>query len=108
MLNRSLAVFLIGAFAFTALSFAKTHEKIHQPKLTPQDSGTTQGLIAVSPVDSRVVWASGRGGTFLLTTNGGETWKAAVVPGAGTSPSAMRRGSTSSVMRLPGGGPYVG
>jgi len=82
MLNRSLAVFLIAAFAFATQSFAETHEKIHQPKLTPQNSGTAQGLIAVSPVDSRVVWASGRGGTFLLTTNGGETWKAAVVPGA--------------------------
>jgi len=81
-MKRSLAVFLIVAFAFATLSFAETHEKIHQPKLTPQNSGTTQGLIAVSPVDSRVVWASGRGGTFLLTTNGGETWKAAVVPGA--------------------------
>src|SRR4030088_351829 len=82
MLKRSLAVFLTAAFAFATLSFAETHEKIHQSKLTPQNSGTTQGLIAVSPVDSRVVWASGRGGTFLLTTNGGETWKAAVVPGA--------------------------
>src|SRR5260370_38926082 len=77
MLNRSLAVFLIAAFAFATLSLAETHEKIHQPKLTPQNSGTTQGLIAVSPVDSRVVWASGRGGTFLVPPNGGETWKAA-------------------------------
>jgi photosystem II stability/assembly factor-like uncharacterized protein len=82
MSKSSLAFFLIAAFAFANLSFAESHRRIHQPKLTPQTSGTTQGLIAVSPVDSRVVWASGRGGTFLLTTNGGETWKAAVVPGA--------------------------
>jgi photosystem II stability/assembly factor-like uncharacterized protein len=82
MLKRSLAVFLIVAFAFATLSFGEMHPKIHQPKLTLQNSGTTQGLIAVSPVNSRVVWASGRGGTFLLTTNGGRTWKAAVVPGA--------------------------
>ena len=80
MLKRSVAVFLIAAFA--TLSFAEMHPKIHQPKLTPQNSGTTQGLIAVSPVNSHVVWASGRGGTFLLTTDGGKTWKAAVVPGA--------------------------
>src|SRR2546425_3110371 len=69
-------------FLAIALASFSSAEKIRQPKLTPQNSGTTQGLIAVSPVDSRVVWASGRGGTFLLTTNGGETWKAAVVPGA--------------------------
>jgi photosystem II stability/assembly factor-like uncharacterized protein len=82
MLKRSFAVFLIAAVAFATQSFAEAHRRVHQPKLTPQTSGTTQGLIAVSPVDSRVVWASGRGGTFLLTTDGGTTWKAAVVPGA--------------------------
>ncbi len=82
MWKRSPAVLLIAAFAFATLSLAETHRKIHQPKLTAQNSGTTQGLIAVSPVDSRVVWAAGRGGTFLVTTDGGETWKAAVVPGA--------------------------
>ena len=53
-----------------------------QPRLTPQDSGTTQGLIAVSPVNKHVVWASGRGGTFAVTTDGGATWRAGVVPGA--------------------------
>src|SRR5207302_7688353 len=33
-------------------------------------------------VSSRVVWAAGTGGTYVVTTDGGETWKAAVVPGA--------------------------
>ena len=82
MSKRSLTVFLITLFALATLSFAETHSKIHQPTLTPQNSGTTQGLIAVSPVNSRVVWAAGRGGTFLVTTDGGDTWKAGVVPGA--------------------------
>ena len=36
----------------------------------------------MSPVNSRVVWASGRGGTFVVTTDGGQTWRAGVVPGA--------------------------
>jgi photosystem II stability/assembly factor-like uncharacterized protein len=76
MLKRSLAVFLVAASA--TFGFAKEH----QPKLTPQNSGTTQLLIAVSPVNSRVVWAAGTGGTYVVTTDGGETWKAAVVPGA--------------------------
>ena len=39
-------------------------------------------MISVSPVNSRVVWAAGTGGTYVVTTDGGETWKAAVVPGA--------------------------
>jgi photosystem II stability/assembly factor-like uncharacterized protein len=54
------------------------------PKVTVQNSGTTQGLIAVSALNSRVVWASGRGGTFAVTGNGGKTWRSGVVPGADT------------------------
>ena len=76
-----LSLVMIG-FALSILAPAQEASKIHQPKLTAQDSGTTQGLIAVSPVNSRVVWASGRGGTFVLTTDGGKHWKAGVVPGA--------------------------
>jgi photosystem II stability/assembly factor-like uncharacterized protein len=79
MLKRSVMVFLIAAFP--TFGFAQGHE-VHQPKLTPQTSGTRQLLIAVSPVNSRVVWAAGTGGTYVVTTDGGETWKAAVVPGA--------------------------
>jgi len=81
MLKPSLAAFLIAVFACATLSFAESHA-IHQPTLTPQNSGTTQGLISVSPVNPRVVWASGRGGTFVVTTDGGAHWKAGVVPGA--------------------------
>src|SRR5215469_13084858 len=53
-----------------------------QPSLTPQNSGTTNSLIAVSPVSDRVVWASGRNGTFTVTTDGGDTWRAGTVKGA--------------------------
>jgi photosystem II stability/assembly factor-like uncharacterized protein len=52
------------------------------PTLTPQTSGTQNRLQAVSPVDARVVWASGVGGTFTVTTDGGRTWRAGVVAGA--------------------------
>lgn len=73
--------FFLIAFSAT-FGFAQEAERIHQPKLTPQNSGTTQLLISVSPVNSRVVWAAGTGGTYVVTTDGGEHWKAAVVPGA--------------------------
>ena len=79
MLKRSLLLLIAISATF---GFADDHWKDHQPKLTPQKSGTTQLLIAVSPVNSRVVWAAGTGGTYVVTTDGGETWKAAVVPGA--------------------------
>ena len=53
-----------------------------QPTLTPQNSGTKNGLIAVSAANARVAWACGSKGTFTLTTDGGDSWKAGVVPGA--------------------------
>ena len=65
----------------TTFCFAQRQEQMPQPKLTPQSSGTTQLLIAVSPVNSRVVWTAGTGGTYAVTTNGGDTWTAGVVPG---------------------------
>lgn len=48
-----------------------------------QSSGTTASLRGVSAVSPAVVWASGAGGAYLRTLDGGATWQAAVVPGAG-------------------------
>lgn len=80
MFKHSVLVLLLAAYA--SLASADNPPKIRQPTLTPQSSGTTQLLIAVSPVNSRVVWASGAGGTYVVTTDGGNTWKSGVVPGA--------------------------
>jgi photosystem II stability/assembly factor-like uncharacterized protein len=52
------------------------------PTLTVQHSGTINRLQAISPVNRLIAWASGVGGTYTITTDGGETWRAAVVPGA--------------------------
>jgi photosystem II stability/assembly factor-like uncharacterized protein len=73
------AVFLLAFFATFALAQAPS---VPQPKLTFQQSGTNQLLISVSPVNANVVWAAGTGGTFVVTTDGGNVWKAGVVPGA--------------------------
>lgn len=75
-MKRSLFFFVLPLFVFAA-SAQDSH-----PTLTPQTSGTSQLLIAVSPVNSRVVWASGAGGTFVVTTDGGAHWRSGVVPGA--------------------------
>jgi photosystem II stability/assembly factor-like uncharacterized protein len=50
----------------------------------PQTSGTTASLRGISAVNDRIAWASGTGGTYLTTVDGGATWKAAKVPGAGS------------------------
>jgi photosystem II stability/assembly factor-like uncharacterized protein len=79
MLKHTLTCFLItGAASFTSA----LDRGFHRPTFTPQKSGTNQLLISVSPVNSRVVWAAETEGTYVVTTDGGATWKAAVVPGA--------------------------
>lgn len=50
--------------------------------LQDQVSGTTQRLQAVSVVDPNIAWASGTGGTFAVTLNGGQSWRTGVVAGA--------------------------
>jgi photosystem II stability/assembly factor-like uncharacterized protein len=47
-----------------------------------QPSNTTENLRGISVVDDQVAWASGTHGTYLRTTDGGNSWRAAQVPGA--------------------------
>lgn len=47
-----------------------------------QASGTNVRLRGVSAVSARVAWASGAGGTYARTVDGGRTWQMGQVPGA--------------------------
>ncbi len=58
------------------------HVLLASPVLTPQHSGTSVLLQAISPVSAEVVWASGHGGTWVRTLDGGATWEAGRVAGA--------------------------
>jgi photosystem II stability/assembly factor-like uncharacterized protein len=49
---------------------------------TTRASGTKARLRGLCVVNGEVAWASGTGGTFLRTSDGGKTWKAGSVPGA--------------------------
>ena len=51
---------------------------------TIQNSNTTEDLRGLNAVSASVVWASGTHGTYLRTTDGGNTWISAHVPGAET------------------------
>jgi photosystem II stability/assembly factor-like uncharacterized protein len=48
----------------------------------PQQSGTTARFRGVSAASRTVAWASGSGGTYARTTDGGATWRSSVMPGA--------------------------
>ncbi|MDQ6711121.1 MAG: hypothetical protein M3Z11_11270 [Candidatus Dormibacteraeota bacterium] len=76
-----MATLALSPAATASASTAGTHGA---PTVTPQVSGTTKRLQAVSAVNSRVVWASGLGGTYTVTTDGGAHWHPGVVPGAET------------------------
>jgi photosystem II stability/assembly factor-like uncharacterized protein len=78
MSKRIPAVFLCALLTLVACSAATAFGQ--QPTLTPQNSNTTNLLIAVSPVDDNVVWAVGTSSTFVVTTDGGNTWRAGTVP----------------------------
>jgi photosystem II stability/assembly factor-like uncharacterized protein len=73
------AVLFIALALFVAFN-ATVALSQQQPTLTPQNSNTNQLLIAVSPVDENVVWAVGTGSVFVVTTDGGQTWRSGVVP----------------------------
>jgi photosystem II stability/assembly factor-like uncharacterized protein len=49
---------------------------------TKQQSGTTARFRGVSAVSPMIAWASGSGGTYARTTDGGANWKSGVVPDA--------------------------
>ncbi len=50
--------------------------------LTTQKSNTTENLRGISVPTDKIAWASGTHGTYLRTTDGGNSWQAAQVPGA--------------------------
>ncbi len=50
--------------------------------LQEQKSKVPGRLQAVSAVNEKIVWASGTGGSFTVTTNGGASWRSGVVAGA--------------------------
>jgi photosystem II stability/assembly factor-like uncharacterized protein len=47
-----------------------------------QNINTTASFRGLSVVNDKVVWASGTGGTVIMTADSGKTWKVMTVPGA--------------------------
>ena len=48
----------------------------------PQTSGTDASLRGISAVSETIAWASGSGGTYLRTLDGGATWQVEAIAGA--------------------------
>lgn len=67
------SVLLLVLFGFVSLANAQWQKQIVESKAS---------LRGLSVVNKNVVWASGTGGTFLRTIDGGKTWKIGKVPNA--------------------------
>src|SRR3954467_8851466 len=96
LLPMRISVFAATIVAASTLGFSQKH----QPTLTPQQSGTINRLQAISPVNPQIVWASGVGGTFAVTTDGGQHWRSGVVPGAETLQFRDVEGITAKIAYL--------
>jgi photosystem II stability/assembly factor-like uncharacterized protein len=48
----------------------------------PQTSGTNASFRGIHAVDAQNVWVSGTSGAYVISSDGGATWRAAQVPGA--------------------------
>lgn len=79
LVSLSLAVVLFGPVSLRA---EDTSSEPATLELASLDSGVAVRLQAVSPVDARVVWASGLEGTWVRTDDGGDTWTSGRIAGA--------------------------
>jgi photosystem II stability/assembly factor-like uncharacterized protein len=66
-------ILLLTIFLFAAIAHAQWQK---------QSVDTKASLRGLSVVTENIIWASGTGGTFLKTTDGGKNWTVGVVPGA--------------------------
>jgi photosystem II stability/assembly factor-like uncharacterized protein len=78
MLHHLLRAMPIAAVLTAAIAVSAPAQTV--PRVTEQQSGTTQLLQAVHAVNDSVVWASGHGGVVLRTLDGGRRWEQLKTP----------------------------
>jgi len=71
-------LFLLSAWLWASLSFAQS------PEWKQFQSLGKASLRGLSPISDQVCWASGSGGTWLKTEDGGASWQSGTVAGLDT------------------------
>jgi photosystem II stability/assembly factor-like uncharacterized protein len=71
-------LFLLAAWLWASLSFAQS------PEWKQFQSPGKASLRGLSPISEQVCWASGSGGTWLKTEDGGASWQTGTVAGLDT------------------------
>jgi photosystem II stability/assembly factor-like uncharacterized protein len=108
-MTRSIRCILLALAAACSSASTKSTNLVsvagNAPTLTPQRSGTTNRLQAISPLSDRIAWTSGVGGTYAVTTDGGDTWRSGVVPGGDSLEFRDVEGLSENVAYLLAAGP---
>lgn len=79
MISRAPVLLLI-----LTLAFSSCRDESYRIEFNELDTGTDASIRALHVVSDDIVWASGSGGSFLVTADGGESWTTGTVPGADT------------------------
>ncbi|NQV34929.1 MAG: oxidoreductase [Phycisphaeraceae bacterium] len=70
---------LLPAVLITLSSCTSRPADQYRFEFTELDTGVTESLRALYVVDENVIWASGTKGTYLVSNNGGRSWKTGTV-----------------------------
>jgi len=77
-----MTLFRLSLLLIFSLTFAACNQYEYRIEFTELDAGTDAGIRALHVINDDIVWASGTGGSFMLTNDGGSSWTTGVVPGA--------------------------
>lgn len=75
-------LFSLSLLIILSLSLVSCDHDSYRLEFTELDTGTEAGIRALHVVNDDIVWASGTGGSFMLTSDGGSSWTTGTVPGA--------------------------
>ena len=73
------ALFLLTVVLITLSSCTSRPTNQYRFKLTELDTGVNESLRGLYVVDENVIWASGTKGTYLVSNNGGRSWRVGTV-----------------------------
>ncbi|MBN1387084.1 MAG: hypothetical protein JW965_01470 [Bacteroidales bacterium] len=77
MIEKYITILLVAI-----LATGRGGETSYEIEFTELDTGTIASIRALHVVSEDVIWASGTGGTYLVSVDRGETWKVGTIPGA--------------------------
>ena len=76
-----IAIIILSALAGTSCA-RRLDSDSFELIISPLNTGSNASIRSLHVVDKNIVWASGSGGEYLLSANGGQSWKLGYIDGA--------------------------